>query len=161
MDSLIFLRVKSHSIWLKNRTVEQYCYIYNPLFNQIGVCFCIACSSGFFKPSQGDQSCQQCPINSRTTNEGATSCVCRVGYYRTDSDPAQMPCTSTLFLNDSSPIKVLRAVSNGMTHNHRSTESISKSFILHKPKHAEPCCFISGNSCPFFKKWLVDEAYSE
>ncbi|XP_027026036.1 ephrin type-B receptor 2 [Tachysurus fulvidraco] len=55
---------------------------------------CQACSSGFFKPSQGDQSCQQCPINSRTTNEGATSCVCRVGYYRTDSDPAQMPCTT-------------------------------------------------------------------
>ncbi|XP_035239182.1 ephrin type-B receptor 2-like isoform X2 [Anguilla rostrata] len=55
---------------------------------------CRACPSGFFKPSQGDQPCLQCPINSRTTNEGATSCVCRTGYYRTDSDPFQMPCTT-------------------------------------------------------------------
>lgn len=54
-----------------------------------------ACSSGFFKAAQGDHTCLQCPINSRTTNEGATNCVCRNGYYRTDSDPPQMPCTST------------------------------------------------------------------
>lgn len=54
-----------------------------------------ACVSGFFKAAQGDHKCLQCPINSRTTSEGATNCVCRNGYYRTDSDPAQMPCTST------------------------------------------------------------------
>lgn len=36
----------------------------------------------------------QCPINSRTTSEGAMNCICRNGYYRTDSDPLQMPCTS-------------------------------------------------------------------
>uniref|UniRef100_A0A8C9SII8 receptor protein-tyrosine kinase n=1 Tax=Scleropages formosus TaxID=113540 RepID=A0A8C9SII8_SCLFO len=55
---------------------------------------CRACPSGFFKPAQGDDSCLQCPINSRTTSEGATNCVCRNGYYRTDSDPLQMPCTT-------------------------------------------------------------------
>ncbi|XP_030625668.1 ephrin type-B receptor 2 isoform X2 [Chanos chanos] len=55
---------------------------------------CRACLSGYFKPSQGDQTCLQCPINSRTTNEGAINCVCRNGYYRTDSDPVQMPCTT-------------------------------------------------------------------
>ncbi|XP_062315490.1 ephrin type-B receptor 2 isoform X2 [Osmerus eperlanus] len=55
---------------------------------------CRACVSGFFKPAQGDHKCLQCPINSRTTNEGATNCVCRNGYYRTDSDPPQMPCTT-------------------------------------------------------------------
>ncbi|XP_070301051.1 ephrin type-B receptor 2 isoform X4 [Salvelinus sp. IW2-2015] len=55
---------------------------------------CRACPSAFFKPIQGDASCMQCPINSRTTNEGATNCVCRNGYYRTDSDPIQMPCTT-------------------------------------------------------------------
>lgn len=54
-----------------------------------------ACPSGYFKPTQGDESCLQCPINSRTTSEGAMNCVCRNGYYRTDSDPLQMPCTST------------------------------------------------------------------
>ncbi|XP_035513315.1 ephrin type-B receptor 2-like [Morone saxatilis] len=55
---------------------------------------CRACVSGFFKAAQGDHKCLQCPINSRTTSEGATNCVCRNGYYRTDSDPSQMPCTS-------------------------------------------------------------------
>ncbi|XP_045065335.1 ephrin type-B receptor 2-like isoform X4 [Coregonus clupeaformis] len=55
---------------------------------------CRACGSGFFKSSQGDHLCLQCPINSRTTNEGATNCVCRNGYYRTDSDPPQIPCTT-------------------------------------------------------------------
>uniref|UniRef100_A0A3B5MI71 receptor protein-tyrosine kinase n=1 Tax=Xiphophorus couchianus TaxID=32473 RepID=A0A3B5MI71_9TELE len=55
---------------------------------------CRACPSGFFKPTQGDESCMQCPINSRTTSEGAINCICRNGYYRTDSDPLQMPCTT-------------------------------------------------------------------
>ncbi|XP_060931346.1 ephrin type-B receptor 2 isoform X4 [Limanda limanda] len=55
---------------------------------------CRACASGFFKASQGDQKCLQCPINSRTTSEGATNCVCRNNFYRSDSDPPQMPCTT-------------------------------------------------------------------
>ncbi|XP_027021315.1 ephrin type-B receptor 2b isoform X6 [Tachysurus fulvidraco] len=55
---------------------------------------CRACQSGFFKPAQGDEACLPCPINSRTTNDGATNCVCRNNYYRTDSDPIQMPCTT-------------------------------------------------------------------
>ncbi|MBN3325863.1 EPHB2 protein, partial [Atractosteus spatula] len=53
-----------------------------------------ACPSGSFKPAQGDDSCMQCPINSRTTSEGAVSCVCRSGYYRTETDPLEMPCTT-------------------------------------------------------------------
>ncbi|XP_069775274.1 ephrin type-B receptor 2 isoform X4 [Narcine bancroftii] len=56
---------------------------------------CQACSLGSFKPIQGDDTCLNCPINSRTSNEGATSCVCRNGYYRSDSDPHKMPCTTT------------------------------------------------------------------
>lgn len=56
-----------------------------------------ACPTGFFKTAQGDEKCLQCPINSRTTNDGATNCVCRNGYYRTDSDPLEMPCTSMKF----------------------------------------------------------------
>lgn len=67
------------------------------LFSSFHFCpfFCLpACQSGFFKPAQGDEACLPCPINSRTTNDGATNCVCRNNYYRTDSDPIQMPCTS-------------------------------------------------------------------
>ncbi|EMP42091.1 Ephrin type-B receptor 2 [Chelonia mydas] len=54
------------------------------------------CPSGTFKASQGDEGCVHCPINSRTTSEGATNCVCRNGYYRADSDPLDMPCTIVL-----------------------------------------------------------------
>ncbi|XP_039364819.1 ephrin type-B receptor 2 isoform X6 [Mauremys reevesii] len=55
---------------------------------------CRGCPSGTFKASQGDEGCVHCPINSRTTSEGATNCVCRNGYYRADSDPLDMPCTT-------------------------------------------------------------------
>uniref|UniRef100_A0A8C9PRT7 Ephrin type-B receptor 2 n=1 Tax=Spermophilus dauricus TaxID=99837 RepID=A0A8C9PRT7_SPEDA len=57
---------------------------------------CPGCPSGTFKANQGDEACTHCPINSRTTSEGATNCVCRNGYYRADLDPLDMPCTSTL-----------------------------------------------------------------
>uniref|UniRef100_A0A8C8BUA9 Ephrin type-B receptor 2 n=1 Tax=Otus sunia TaxID=257818 RepID=A0A8C8BUA9_9STRI len=55
---------------------------------------CRGCPSGMFKASQGDEGCIHCPINSRTTSEGATNCVCRNGYYRADADPVDMPCTT-------------------------------------------------------------------
>uniref|UniRef100_A0A8C2JGL3 receptor protein-tyrosine kinase n=2 Tax=Cyprinidae TaxID=7953 RepID=A0A8C2JGL3_CYPCA len=67
---------------------------------------CRACPSGFFKTAQGDEKCLQCPINSRTTNNGATNCVCRTGYYRTDSDPLEMPCTTV----PSAPQNVISSV---------------------------------------------------
>ncbi|XP_048029594.1 ephrin type-B receptor 2b isoform X2 [Megalobrama amblycephala] len=67
---------------------------------------CRACPSGFFKTAQGDEKCLQCPINSRTTNDGATNCVCRNGYYRTDSDPLEMPCTTV----PSAPQNVISSV---------------------------------------------------
>ncbi|KAJ7421312.1 hypothetical protein BTVI_18753 [Pitangus sulphuratus] len=54
----------------------------------------VGCPSGTFKASQGDEGCVHCPINSRTTSEGATNCVCRNGYYRADADPVDMPCTT-------------------------------------------------------------------
>ncbi|XP_058160129.1 ephrin type-B receptor 2 isoform X1 [Dasypus novemcinctus] len=55
---------------------------------------CRGCPSGTFKANQGDEACTHCPINSRTTSEGATNCVCRNGYYRADLDPPDMPCTT-------------------------------------------------------------------
>ncbi|KAB0366325.1 hypothetical protein FD755_009216, partial [Muntiacus reevesi] len=56
--------------------------------------FSPGCPSGTFKANQGDEACTHCPINSRTTSEGATNCVCRNGYYRADLDPVDMPCTT-------------------------------------------------------------------
>uniref|UniRef100_A0A3P8NMJ9 receptor protein-tyrosine kinase n=1 Tax=Astatotilapia calliptera TaxID=8154 RepID=A0A3P8NMJ9_ASTCA len=72
---------------------------------------CKACVTGFFKAAQGDHKCLQCPINSRTTSEGATNCVCRNGYYRTESDPPQMPCTSICSISvPSAPQNVISIV---------------------------------------------------
>ncbi len=68
--------------------------------------FVSACPSGFFKTVQGDEKCLQCPINSRTTNNGATNCVCRNGYYRTDSDPLEMPCTSAWLIHEKPTLKL-------------------------------------------------------
>ncbi|XP_032903828.1 ephrin type-B receptor 2 isoform X1 [Amblyraja radiata] len=56
---------------------------------------CQACPSGSFKPLLGDDVCLNCPVNSRTSSKGSTNCVCRNGYYRSDSDPHDMPCTTT------------------------------------------------------------------
>ncbi|XP_035998075.1 ephrin type-B receptor 2 isoform X1 [Fundulus heteroclitus] len=67
---------------------------------------CQACVSGFFKAAQGDDKCLQCPINSRTISDGATNCICRNGYYRADSDPPQMPCTTV----PSAPQRVISMV---------------------------------------------------
>ncbi|XP_060708260.1 ephrin type-B receptor 2 [Hemiscyllium ocellatum] len=67
---------------------------------------CQGCPSGSFKPNQGEEPCLSCPINSRTTSEGATNCVCRNKYYRADTDPLAMPCTTT----PSAPLGVISSV---------------------------------------------------
>uniref|UniRef100_A0A8C4N3B4 receptor protein-tyrosine kinase n=1 Tax=Eptatretus burgeri TaxID=7764 RepID=A0A8C4N3B4_EPTBU len=67
---------------------------------------CLACPEGTFKAVQGEGECQQCPPGSRISAAGATSCICRNGYYRAGSDPASMPCTST----PSAPRQVISSV---------------------------------------------------
>ena len=84
----------------------------------IRILLCLsACASGSFKPTQGDEACMQCPINSRTTSEGAINCVCRNGYYRTDSDPLQMPCTS-MYRTD---VVIWTLTCTSHTHTHRKS----------------------------------------
>ncbi|XP_048417389.1 ephrin type-B receptor 2 isoform X2 [Stegostoma tigrinum] len=67
---------------------------------------CQGCPPGSFKPNQGEEPCLSCPINSRTTSEGATNCICRNKYYRADNDPSDMPCTTT----PSAPLGVISSV---------------------------------------------------
>ncbi|NWY68938.1 EPHB2 protein, partial [Erithacus rubecula] len=74
---------------------------------------CRGCPSGTFKASQGDEGCVHCPINSRTTSEGATNCVCRNGYYRADADPLDMPCTSTPHGDKSTSVQTSMVTSQG------------------------------------------------
>ncbi|KAK7889372.1 hypothetical protein WMY93_024932 [Mugilogobius chulae] len=55
---------------------------------------CQACSPGTFKSKQGDGFCLPCPANSRATSGAASICSCRNGFYRSDTDLAESPCTT-------------------------------------------------------------------
>uniref|UniRef100_A0A8C7ZZ78 Ephrin type-B receptor 3 n=1 Tax=Oryzias sinensis TaxID=183150 RepID=A0A8C7ZZ78_9TELE len=55
---------------------------------------CQACGSGTFKSKQGESPCLPCPTNSRATSGAASLCSCRNGYYRSDTDSADSPCTT-------------------------------------------------------------------
>ncbi|KAF3835213.1 hypothetical protein F7725_027771, partial [Dissostichus mawsoni] len=55
---------------------------------------CQACSPGTFKSKQGDGFCSPCPANSRASSGASSICSCRTGFYRSDSDAPESPCTT-------------------------------------------------------------------
>ncbi|XP_017364161.1 ephrin type-A receptor 5 isoform X5 [Cebus imitator] len=55
---------------------------------------CQVCRPGFFKASPHIQSCGKCPPHSYTHEEASTSCVCEKDYFRRESDPPTMACTT-------------------------------------------------------------------
>ncbi|XP_074525177.1 ephrin type-B receptor 3b isoform X6 [Halichoeres trimaculatus] len=55
---------------------------------------CQACSPGTFKSKQGDGFCLPCPANSRASSGASSVCSCRNGYYRSDTDSPDSPCTT-------------------------------------------------------------------
>ncbi|XP_008329539.1 ephrin type-B receptor 3b isoform X5 [Cynoglossus semilaevis] len=67
---------------------------------------CQACSPGTFKSKQGDGFCLPCPANSRASSGAASVCSCRNGYYRSDTDPPDSPCTTV----PSAPRNVISSV---------------------------------------------------
>lgn len=52
-----------------------------------------ACKIGYYRALATDGSCSKCPLHSYSVREGSTSCVCDKGYFRSETDPASMPCT--------------------------------------------------------------------
>lgn len=52
------------------------------------------CKPGFYRSALQTHSCSKCPPHSFTRVEASTACQCEAGYYRRDSDPANMACTS-------------------------------------------------------------------
>uniref|UniRef100_A0A672YZN1 Ephrin type-B receptor 3 n=1 Tax=Sphaeramia orbicularis TaxID=375764 RepID=A0A672YZN1_9TELE len=67
---------------------------------------CQACSPGTFKSKQGDGFCLPCPANSRASSGAASVCSCRNGYYRSDADSPDSPCTTV----PSAPRSVISSV---------------------------------------------------
>uniref|UniRef100_A0A672KNC7 receptor protein-tyrosine kinase n=1 Tax=Sinocyclocheilus grahami TaxID=75366 RepID=A0A672KNC7_SINGR len=54
---------------------------------------CQVCKVGYYRSLSSDGGCRKCPLHSYSMKEGATSCDCDKGYYRSETDPAAMPCT--------------------------------------------------------------------
>ncbi|XP_061097172.1 ephrin type-A receptor 4a [Conger conger] len=54
---------------------------------------CQACRMGYYRALATDGSCSKCPLHSYSVREGSTSCTCDKGYFRSETDPASMPCT--------------------------------------------------------------------
>ncbi|XP_060889778.1 ephrin type-B receptor 3-like isoform X6 [Labrus mixtus] len=67
---------------------------------------CQACSPGTFKSKQGDSFCLPCPANSRASSGASSVCSCRNGYYRSDTDSPDSPCTTV----PSAPRSVISSV---------------------------------------------------
>uniref|UniRef100_A0A3Q1IML4 Ephrin type-B receptor 3 n=1 Tax=Anabas testudineus TaxID=64144 RepID=A0A3Q1IML4_ANATE len=67
---------------------------------------CQACSPGTFKSKQGESFCLPCPANSRATSGASNVCSCRNGYYRSDTDSPDSPCTTV----PSAPRSVISSV---------------------------------------------------
>ncbi|XP_041791251.1 ephrin type-B receptor 3-like isoform X7 [Chelmon rostratus] len=67
---------------------------------------CQACSPGTFKSKQGEGLCQPCPANSRASSGASSICSCRNGYYRSDTDSPDSPCTTV----PSAPRSVISSV---------------------------------------------------
>uniref|UniRef100_A0A8C1QHX4 receptor protein-tyrosine kinase n=1 Tax=Cyprinus carpio TaxID=7962 RepID=A0A8C1QHX4_CYPCA len=63
---------------------------------------CQVCKPGFYRSALQTKSCSKCPPRSFTKVEASTSCQCEQGYYRTESDPSNMACTTP------SPITVVK-----------------------------------------------------
>lgn len=59
------------------------------------LCFCYlsACKIGYYRALATDGACSKCPLHSYSVREGSTSCACDKGYFRSETDPASMPCT--------------------------------------------------------------------
>uniref|UniRef100_A0A3Q4BZ67 receptor protein-tyrosine kinase n=1 Tax=Mola mola TaxID=94237 RepID=A0A3Q4BZ67_MOLML len=54
---------------------------------------CQVCRPGFYRSLLESQACSKCPPHSVARRAGATACACEDGYYKIDSDPANMACT--------------------------------------------------------------------
>ncbi|KAM8745956.1 ephrin type-B receptor 3b isoform 2-T2 [Acanthopagrus schlegelii] len=67
---------------------------------------CQACSPGTFKFKQGDSLCLPCPANSRASSGASSVCSCRNGFYRSDTDSPDSPCTTV----PSAPRNVISSV---------------------------------------------------
>uniref|UniRef100_A0A6Q2Z664 receptor protein-tyrosine kinase n=1 Tax=Esox lucius TaxID=8010 RepID=A0A6Q2Z664_ESOLU len=68
---------------------------------------CQECRLGFFRSVLQNPTCSKCPPHSFTRVQGATSCSCEEGYYKTDTDPPNMACTPP------SPVSVVRKGKSG------------------------------------------------
>uniref|UniRef100_A0A8C6PQB9 receptor protein-tyrosine kinase n=1 Tax=Nothobranchius furzeri TaxID=105023 RepID=A0A8C6PQB9_NOTFU len=77
---------------------KMYCGADGEWLVPIGNCLCNPgyedpCKIGYYRALATDGSCSKCPLHSYSIREGSTSCACDKGFFRSETDPASMPCT--------------------------------------------------------------------
>uniref|UniRef100_A0A3Q2EF88 receptor protein-tyrosine kinase n=1 Tax=Cyprinodon variegatus TaxID=28743 RepID=A0A3Q2EF88_CYPVA len=96
---------------------KMYCGADGEWLVPIGICLCNpgyeernsecqACKSGYYRALATDGACSKCPLHSYSVREGSTSCVCDKGFFRSETDPASMPCTRP----PSAPVRLISNV---------------------------------------------------
>ena len=91
----IIVHSPSTAQWLLSKPlISVYYVVIHPFISQFFSLFPSACSPGTFKSKQGDSFCLPCPANSRASSGAASVCSCRNGFYRSDTDSPDSPCTS-------------------------------------------------------------------
>ncbi|XP_063173501.1 ephrin type-A receptor 8 [Candoia aspera] len=120
-SSLVEVRGECVSHSEERDTPKMYCSAEGEWLVPIGKCVCgtgyeerkdscLACQTGFYKSSPGDQPCARCPSHSYSETQAAQVCHCESTFYRAAQDPPSAACTRP----PSAPTNLLSSV-NGTT----------------------------------------------
>lgn len=94
LESCCFLLLSRHVCYLWKRADCLAFWCASQLTKSTLYCFYLsACKIGYYRALATDGSCSKCPLHSYSIREGSTSCACDKGYFRSETDPASMPCT--------------------------------------------------------------------
>lgn len=105
-----------------------------------------ACKIGYYRALATDGSCSKCPLHSYSVREGSTSCTCDKGYFRSETDPASMPCTrkyAVLHGRCAVPGWDLRSFATSLRYFPKQSAvfHISNKILLWKRTHKHSDCF--------------------
>lgn len=101
-----------------------------------------ACKIGYYRALATDGSCSKCPLHSYSVREGSTSCVCDKGYFRSETDPASMPCTRK-YAGPGAFLRVDQSLGSSLSCFPKQTAvfHIRNQILLWKRTHKQGDCF--------------------
>lgn len=105
--TFIIISWSNHLIMIHNNVIHT-CYLGNSIYRVNVILYLsslVVCKVGYYRSLSSDGGCRKCPLHSYSMKEGDTSCDCDQGYYRSETDPAAMPCTRELNANIHTSLK--------------------------------------------------------